>query len=47
MDASSKLVYDEDEVIDSGVYKSAVGSLLYLSTGTRPDIAFVVRKILL
>ncbi len=36
---------DEDELFDSCVYQLAVGSQLYLSTGTRLDIAFAVGMI--
>ena len=35
----------EKEKIDQAEYQSAVGSLLYLSTGTRPDIAFAVNNV--
>ena len=36
---------DREEKIDQGMYQSAVGSLLYLSTRTRLDITFAVSKV--
>ena len=47
VDPSAKLVKAEDgeETVDQGMYQSAVGSLLYLSTGTRPDITFAVSNV--
>ena len=35
----------EGETVDQCTYQSAVGSLLYLSTRTRPDITFAVNNV--
>ena len=36
---------EESEVVDQALYQSAVGSLLYLATRSRPDIAFAVNNV--
>ena len=36
---------EDDELADQGLYQSAVGSLQYLSTMTRPDITFAVSNV--
>ena len=46
VDKSAKIAIDEDsEPVDKTLYQSAVGSLLYLSTKTRPDITFAVSNV--
>ena len=44
---NSKLVKasEECELVDQVLYQSAVGSLLYLATRSRPDIAFAVNNV--
>ena len=36
---------EESELVDQSLYQSAVGSLLYLATRTRPDISFAVNNV--
>ena len=36
---------EECELVDQVLYQSAVGSLLYLATRTRPDIAFGINSV--
>lgn len=45
--SESKLVFSEnaDQMKDARKYREAVGSLIYLSTCTRPDLSFVVSKL--
>ena len=47
VDASAKLVKtsEDEETIDQVKYQSAVGSLLYLSMWTRPDITYAVGNV--
>ena len=46
-DPSTKLMKakDGEDKVDQGMYQSVVGSLLYLSTGTRPDITFAMSNV--
>ena len=47
MDTSTKLIKggNEDTSVDQQLYQSAVGSLLYLSVATRPDITYAVSNV--
>lgn len=47
VETSTKLVKatEEEEKFDQKMYQSAVGSLMYLSVGTRPDITYAVNNV--
>ena len=47
VNVNSKLLNatEESELVDQSLYQSAVGSLLYLTTRTRPDIVFAVNNV--
>ena len=47
IDSSTKLTKttDDKQSVDQQLYQSAIGSLLYLSGGTRPDITFSVSNL--
>ncbi len=46
VDTGTKLVRitDDDKSFDQAQYQSAIGSLLYLSVATRPDLAIAVKQ---
>jgi len=37
-----KAIEDEDESTDATAYQQIIGSLMYLVTGTRPDLAYII-----
>ena len=37
-----KAIEDEDECTDATAYQQIIGSLMYLVTGTRPDLAYTI-----
>ncbi len=43
--AFSTLKHDQEALDENVPYRQAIGSLIYLVTGTRPDLAFSVRRL--
>ena len=41
----NKMIYDSEELPDARLYREIVGSLIYVMTGTRPDLCYVVSKL--
>ncbi|GBL98867.1 Retrovirus-related Pol polyprotein from transposon TNT 1-94 [Araneus ventricosus] len=37
--------YDDSRTFSSKTYQEAIGSLMYIATGTRPDISYIVGKL--
>ena len=40
-----RIASETDECVDREMYQSAIGSLMYLSVGTRPDITYIVSNL--
>ena len=41
----NKMIDDSDELSDARLYREIIGSLIYVMTGTRPDLCYVVSKL--
>ena len=41
----NKMIDESEQLIDARLYREIVGSLIYVMTGTRPDLCYVVSKL--